>query len=63
MSILVGAHDDADNVNDLPDEETSGGDQLNDAGDDSAGVEAVQTSQTEDEKEAGKDESNGARAG
>ena len=41
MGILVRTDDDADNVNDLPDEETAGGDQLNDTRDDSAGVEAV----------------------
>lgn len=63
MSILVGAHDDADNVNDLPDEEAPGRNKLNDAGDNLAGVKTMQSSKAKNEKETGEDEGYGARTG
>ena len=63
LRILVGTDDDAYDVDDLPNEEPTGGDKLNNSGDDLAGVEAVQTTEADDEEKAGQDQRDGARTG
>lgn len=63
LGILVGTDDDAHDVDDLPDEEASGGDKLDNSGDDLAGIEAVQTAESDNEEKAGQDERDGTRAG
>ena len=56
LCVIVRTDDDAHDVDDLPDEETSGSDELYDAGNDLAGVEAVQSAQPDYKDEAGEDE-------
>ena len=60
LGIIVGADDDAYDVDDLPDEEAAGCDELENSGDDFTGVEAVKATQADDEDQAGEDERDGA---
>lgn len=58
LSIFVGAENDAQNINDLPDAEATKCKELHNAGDDAPRVETMDATNAEDEKQKRKHECN-----